>query len=230
MMKKNEQENRDVREKINSKFKDLISNLQIIQTRFKDKNFHNYKLEKLTDETRKIFEDLADNLREKRNLIKEIIKRRNYLKQWKISIIKSFFPINFRFLLSMPLIYGFSIILVVFHAALEIYHQVCFRLFNIPLIKSSEYFIFDRQKLPYLNSWEKLNCVYCSYANNLVRYTAEVIGRTERFWCPIKHAKNLKHTHSQYSVFVPYLDAQAFREKKQELRDFSDVLEKVNVK
>jgi len=224
-IEEDKQNKRDIKEIANDKFKELIEKLQIIQSRFKDKSIRNGRLEKLTEEARKTFDDLAESLREKKNLFKEMIKRRADLRKWKISIFKTFFPIKINLLLSMPFIYGFSLILVIFHLALEIYHQVCFRLFNIPLIKSREYFVFDRQKLPYLNGWEKMNCAYCSYANNLMRYSVEVIGRTERYWCPIKHAENLKQTHSQYSAFVPYLDAQAFREKKKELRDFSDIVE-----
>ncbi|PIV52133.1 hypothetical protein COX67_03305 [Candidatus Falkowbacteria bacterium CG_4_10_14_0_2_um_filter_36_22] len=53
----------------------------------------------------------------------------------------------------------------------------------------------------------------------------EIAGRTERYWCPIKYANNLKEHHSQYSKFVDYLDAKNYRGKLGELRDFSDILE-----
>jgi len=76
-----------------------------------------------------------------------------------------------------------------------------------------------------INWLEKLNCLYCSYINNLLRYGMEIAGRTERYWCPIKYANNLKEHHSQYSKFVDYLDAKNYRGKLGELRDFSDILE-----
>ncbi len=217
-------EKKEIKEIVNDKFKDLVEKLQNIQSRVASKSLRNGKLEKLTEDARKAFDDLAESLREKKNLLREMIRRKADLRKFKISIFKTLFPINYKALLSMPFIYGFSIILVIFHLALEMYHQVCFRLYGIPLVKTREYFIFDRQMLPYLNWFEKFNCIYCSYASNLGRYSIEIIGRTERFWCPIKHAKNIGQTHSQYQKFIGYLDAQGYRENAFKLRDFSDVI------
>jgi hypothetical protein len=56
-----------------------------------------------------------------------------------------------------------------------------------------------------------------------LQYAVEIAGRTERFWCPIKYATRVPKTHSQYNKFVDYLDAENFREKWKELRDFSDI-------
>ena len=125
----------------------------------------------------------------------------------------------------MPFIYGMIVPMVFFHACLELYHRVCFRLFGIPLVRPSEYFINDRQLLPYLNWFEKFNCVYCSYYANLVRYAAEIGGRTERYWCPIKYSRRITGQHSQYPLFVEYLDAEGYRTKGNRLRDFSDLVE-----
>ena len=116
-----------------------------------------------------------------------------------------------------------------FHLGLEIYHQVCFRLYGIPRVKPGDYFIYNRRLLPYLNWIEKLNCFYCSYFNNLLQYAIEISGRTERYWCPIKYATKINQTHSQYDKFVDYLDAENFRGKWQNLRDFSDI-EQVDTK
>ena len=118
---------------------------------------------------------------------------------------------------------------IALHLAIEIYHQICFRLYGIPLVNSREYFIYDRQLLPYLNWWEKINCFYCSYVNNFFRYCVEIGGRTERYWCPIKYSKRVSHTHSQYSKFVDYLDAKNFHEKWSELRNFSDIQPKEKI-
>ena len=225
MVEDNNKEKKEIKEIVNDKFKELVDKLQNIQTRVATKSLRNGKLEKLTEEARKSFDDLVESFREKRNLLKEMIRRKADLKKWKINIFRSLFPVNYKMLLSMPFIYGFSVILLIFHLALEIYHQVCFRLFNIPIVKLKDYFIFDRQMLPYLNWFEKFNCLYCSYASSLSAYLMEIIGRTERFWCPIKHAKKIKNSHSQYPKFLGYLDAQAYREKVPELRNFFDVIE-----
>ena len=108
------------------------------------------------------------------------------------------------------------------HFGLEIYHQICFRLYNIPRCKPKEYFFFDRTHLAYLNWFEKFNCLYCSYFNGLVAYTKEVAGRTERFWCPIKHAKKMKYPHQEYGNFVEYLDGKELRKNWEDLRCFKD--------
>lgn len=123
----------------------------------------------------------------------------------------------------MPFIYGIAIPIFIFHISLEIYQQVCFRIYRIPRVKYKDYFIYDRHLLPYLNWLEKINCVYCSYAGNVMRFGMEIAGRTERFWCPIKYAHRVENIHSQYPKFVDYLDAKDFRDKWQELRDFSDI-------
>ena len=72
---------------------------------------------------------------------------------------------------------------------------------------------FDRQHLAYLNGLEKLNCVYCSYANGLLSYAREIAGRTEKHWCPIKHARRLSGTHQYYPDFLEYGDAHGYRHR-----------------
>lgn len=204
----------------------LIRKLRKTQEALRDKKIGLLKLEQLSAETKKAFDTAIDSVMRKRDIRREIEARREQLKQWKRGILKMTFPINWKFLLSMPFIYGMIVPAVFFHACIELYHQVCFRLYGIPLVKGNEYFVYDRKLLPYLNLWEKANCVYCSYVNNLIRYGAEIGGRTERFWCPIKYARRMENPHSQYNKFVDYLDAKEFREKWQKLRDFSDITEK----
>lgn len=54
--------------------------------------------------------------------------------------------------------------------------------------------------------------MYCSYVNGLLSYAAEVAWRTEKYWCPIKHARRLETTHSWQKYFADYGDADGFRE------------------
>lgn len=95
---------------------------------------------------------------------------------------------------------------------LFIYQQICFRLYGIPLVKRSEYIVFDRRYLDYLNVIQKFNCIYCSYFNGLMSYATEVAGRTEKFWCPIKNAKKSKSFHNWQKYFADYGDAKGFKE------------------
>jgi hypothetical protein len=93
----------------------------------------------------------------------------------------------------------------------SLYQAVCFPVYGIEKVRRGDYIAFDRKHLSYLNGLEKLNCVYCSYGNGLLAYAAEIAGRTEKRWCPIKHAKRMAAVHRHYSEFVDYGDADAYR-------------------
>ena len=122
----------------------------------------------------------------------------------------------------MPFIYMMIVPAIIMHFMAEIYHQICFRLYGIPRVSAKEYFIFDRKKLPYLNWFEKFNCFYCSYFNGLSAYVKEIAGRTERYWCPIKHAIHNPDPHHQYKYFVDYTDGEGLRKEWPELRKFTE--------
>jgi hypothetical protein len=109
---------------------------------------------------------------------------------------------------------------VILDICLEIYHRICFPLYWIELVKRSDYFIFDRHHLSYLNWIEKLNCLYCSYFNNLVAYTREIAWRTEKYWCPIKHAQRRHWAHDYYEWFTDYLDWEKYRKNIEKIRCF----------
>ena len=69
----------------------------------------------------------------------------------------------------------------------------------------------DRHRLAYLNGLEKLNCLYCSYANGVIAYVRDIAARTEQYWCPIRHARRVRHPHERYESFAAYGDAAGFR-------------------
>jgi hypothetical protein len=78
--------------------------------------------------------------------------------------------------------------------------------------------------LAYLNPIEKLNCLYCAYANGVFAYTTEIAARTEQYWCPIKHALRMKGVHSRYQHFFDYGDAEGYRRGIEQVRrDFADL-------
>jgi hypothetical protein len=121
-------------------------------------------------------------------------------------------------LLVSPLVYGMFIPAILFDIILFIYQQVVFRVFKFKFIKRSDYILFDRQYLGYLNSIEKLNCLYCSYFNGLMQYAAAIAGRTELYFCPIKHAKKIAYKHEFYNTFLPYGDGDLYQKKLKKLR------------
>jgi len=127
-------------------------------------------------------------------------------------------------ILSAPIVYSVSIPLVLLDAMITLYQHVCFRIYGIPLVRRSGYFSIDHQHLAYLNSIEKVNCMYCSYGNGLVEYSREIIARTEKYWCPIKHAKRTPDPHYLVDRFVDYGDADAYKGKLAQLqKEWSDI-------
>lgn len=122
-------------------------------------------------------------------------------------------------LLTVPLVYGLAVPLAFLDAALWLYQLGCFTVWRIPRVKRSDYVVIDRHRLAYLNGIEKLNCVYCGYANGVIAYAREIASRTEQYWCPIKHALRTKGAHERYQDFVEYGDAKGFKRSSEVFRE-----------
>jgi len=108
-----------------------------------------------------------------------------------------------------------------------VYQAVCFPIYGIPKVRRRDYLAFDRNRLGYLNFFEKFNCDYCAYVNGILGYFTEIAARTEQHWCPIKHAGCAKCEHSRYKYFVAFGDAETYRDKVEEIRrSFGDLAHK----
>ncbi len=137
----------------------------------------------------------------------------------KLGIDKYIFRSKLATVLSAPFIYAMIVPFVFLDISLFFYQLICFSVWRIEKVKRSEYMVIDRQFLQYLNVLEKINCVYCGYGNGLFAYAREIAGRTEQYWCPIKHAQKTKDPHSHYRNFTEYGDADAYKERLEELRE-----------
>lgn len=94
----------------------------------------------------------------------------------------------FGHLIATPFLWAPLPMLIVLDILSELYHRVCFPIYGITKVRRSEYIqIIDRNKLQYLNFFEKIGCMYCGYANGLSAYLKEIAGRTEKYWCDIMH-------------------------------------------
>ena len=113
-------------------------------------------------------------------------------------------------LLTTPLIYSVCLPFVILDLWVTLYQWTCFPIYGIARVPRQPYFAFDRRRLAYLNIIEKMGCTYCSYANGLIAYVREVTARTERYWCPIKHAQPVPDPHTHYEHFVGYGDGEAY--------------------
>jgi len=108
----------------------------------------------------------------------------------------------------------------------SLYQAICFPVYGIPKVRRRDYIVLDRHYLAYLNIIQKANCLFCGYFNGLLAYVGEIAARTEQYWCPIKHASQLKVEHSRYKRFVEYGDSEQFQATARSLRsDFRDLEE-----
>ena len=122
-------------------------------------------------------------------------------------------------LLVAPVIYSLILPVALLDLWVSLYQWICFPVYGVGLVRRSTYIIIDRQHLAYLNAIEKVNCMYCGYANGVFAYAREIGARTEQYWCPIRHAKRLRSPHAHYRHFIDYGDAQGYRRRLMPLRD-----------
>ena len=97
-------------------------------------------------------------------------------------------------IITAPVIYAMIVPFVTLDLFVTIYQAVCFPAYGIDKVRRADFIRIDRHHLAYLNALQKLNCVYCGYCNGLIGYVQEIAGRTEAYWCPIKHAARGRRT------------------------------------
>ena len=139
-------------------------------------------------------------------------------RRFKTGILAYLFTANWLTILTAPVIYALIIPILFLDLSITVYQHICFRAYGLPRVKRSDYFVFDRAHLAYLNLIEKINCAYCSYGNGVMAYGREVVARTEQYWCPIKHARKIMAAHPYYTGFVDFGDAQSYKDELENLR------------
>lgn len=124
-------------------------------------------------------------------------------------------PLN---LITGPIIYSMILPLMLLDFCVSAYQYTCFPIYRIARVKRSDYFVYDRRHLAYLNVIEKFHCSYCAYANGLLGYATEIVARTELYFCPIKHARKRLGQHGLYRRFISYGDAADYAERLEQYR------------
>ncbi len=184
-------------------------------------------LEQLRSTQQELEQELDKMLAEKRQQFQYSLRRgkvvfergmQKWQRQHRTGIWQFLREARLTYILSAPVIYGMIVPLLILDLSISLYQHICFRIYGIPLVRRADYLVIDRQHLAYLNAIEKLNCVYCGYGNGLVEFIREVIARTEQYWCPIKHAQRTLDEHKRTQKFFDYGDAEAWRNKLEELR------------
>ena len=134
------------------------------------------------------------------------------------NLLVYFFNVPLGLYISAPIIYAIFFPILLLDLFVTVYQWICMPIYKIPRVKRSDYITFDRHRLKYLNIIEKINCLYCSYINGFISYISEIAGRTELFFCPIKHARRLKKTHAHYNDFLDYGDYKNYKSEVSRLR------------
>ncbi len=143
----------------------------------------------------------------------EVLRRHRELKTRLSTYILHARPL---IVLTAPIIYAGILPALMLDIFVTIFQAICFPIYGIPRVRRSDYFLFDRHHLAYLNALEKLNCAYCSYVNGLIGYAREIGGRTEQYWCPIKHARRVIGAHEHYAEFSDFGDHASYQKWLQE--------------
>jgi len=115
-----------------------------------------------------------------------------------------------RWIASAPFIYPMIIPVAFLDLTVSLYQAICFRLWKLPQVNRSKYLIIDRHRLEYLDIFQKLNCIYCGYANGVMAYARMVAGETERYWCPVKHDEDVPLPHKFYIEFAEFDDPEGW--------------------
>jgi hypothetical protein len=121
-------------------------------------------------------------------------------------------------LITGPVIYSMIVPLLMLDLCVSFYQATCFPIYRVAKVRRADYIVFDRQHLGYLNFIEKFHCTYCAYATGLLAYIAEIVSRTEQYFCPIKHARKMLGTHERYARYLAYGDAADYAERLEAYR------------
>ncbi|MBD3789138.1 MAG: hypothetical protein IE885_02010 [Campylobacterales bacterium] len=186
------------------------------------------KIKEIIDEIEALKNKLAEELDAKQNdfayeikngyvhFEKEVLAKQKLYMKDLLTYFSEIPPIQ---LLIAPLVYGMILPAIVFDMMLFVYQQVVFRIYKFEFVKRSDYIVFDRNYLAYLNIIEKINCMYCSYFNGLMQYASRIAAQTERYFCPIKHAKKIAYSHDFYQDFFTYGDGVDYQKKLSRIRE-----------
>ncbi|MFA6041075.1 MAG: hypothetical protein WC733_06205 [Methylophilus sp.] len=121
-------------------------------------------------------------------------------------------------LITGPIIYSMIIPLVITDVFISFYQLTCFPVYGIKKVPRSDYIVFDRHQLNYLNFIEKFHCTYCAYGSGMIASISEIVARTEQYFCPIKHARKILGTHSRYAYFLDFGEAEDYEAKLEQER------------
>lgn len=187
----------------------------------------NHRIQQILSEINALEDDLRTALNEQQQTMFFQIKGKRIefeqsIKEAHLKLKTNFFRwlVSYRpqNLITGPIIYAMIIPLLITDVFITFYQFSCFPIYGIKKVRRSDYVIFDRQHLSYLNFIEKFHCTYCAYGSGMIAYISEIVARTEQYFCPIKHARKILGTHSRYERFLDYGDAKDYEQRLEQYR------------
>jgi len=181
-----------------------------------------HKIEQLIEQIKQLEEDLRFELSQQGQVIGFKLKGKRV--EFERSIKQAHQRLQFGFwrwllgvrpinIITAPIIYSMIVPLVMIDVLVSFYQYTCFPIYRIKRVKRQHYIVFDRHHLHYLNLFQRLHCLYCAYANGVIAYIREILARTEQYFCPIKHARQVLGTHERYYDFIAYGDAEQYNQR-----------------
>ncbi len=128
-------------------------------------------------------------------------------RRYRVSSLRYLMDADLSSVMTAPVIYSMVVPLAITDLSFTLFQHIRFRAYGVPRVLRNDYLVIDRHRLLYLNSIEKVNCVYCGYGNGVIAYAREIIARAEQYWCPIRHARRVRGAHERYPRFFDYGDA-----------------------
>jgi hypothetical protein len=191
------------------------------------------RLKSLVDRIKELEKELSAEIQKKEEeyayrIFGKKVKFEEWMKHEQKALVKKIIPFireaTWPVILSAPVIWAVLPAALLLDLALAVFQAVCFPIYGIPRVRRGDYIMLDRRALAYLNLIEKANCLYCGYFNGLIAFAQEIGGRTEQYWCPIKHARKLTTLHSRYARFLEFGDGEGYRDGIETVRrDFDDI-------
>lgn len=173
--------------------------------------------DRLAEEFRKKEKELRYKIQKRRVIFEKDVQK--FHKKYSKSLFRYIYEAEILSVITAPVIYSLIFPALMLDLFVSTYQFICFPVYKIKKVKRRDYIIVDRHNLKYLNILERINCLYCGYVNGLFGYVQEIGGRTEQYWCPIKHARRIKNHHSRYYTFTDYGDAEVYQKRLMKLRD-----------
>jgi len=175
-------------------------------------------LDKIQELDREIEEDLARHRQEFQYSIQKrrvrfeegVLRRHRELRKGLVRFLRDSGVVG---LLVSPVIYAQIVPLLFLDLTVSVFQAIAFPVYGIDKVPRDDFIVIDRHHLSYLNGIERLNCAFCGYANGLLAWSREIAGRTEEYWCPIKHARRTQGQHRRYYDFADYGDAEGYRKR-----------------